>query len=75
MVISRKLLILIIIAVIAVSWLAYSRYGTPGEKTAAEQVAEEAAKAENPFTSDNPLASVEVNPFEKTKKMLNPFEQ
>ena len=75
MVISRKLLTLIIIAVIAVAWFAYSRYGVLNEKTAAEQVAEEAAKAENPFKADNPLASVEVNPFEKAKKVLNPFEQ
>lgn len=75
MVISRKLLILIIIALIAVAWLAYSRYGTPNEKTAAEQVAEETAKAENPFKADNPLAGIEANPFEKAKKVLNPFEQ
>ena len=76
MIISRRSAILIIIAVIiGAVWLMYSRYGTPNEKTAAEQVAEEAAKAENPFKADNPLASVEVNPFEKAKKVLNPFEQ
>lgn len=41
---------------------------------AAKNAAEEAAKAANPFGVANPLQGVEANPFEKTKKILNPFE-
>lgn len=40
---------------------------------AAKKAAEEAAKAANPFGVANPLGNVEANPFEKTKKILNPF--
>ena len=40
---------------------------------AAKKAAEEAAKAANPFEAANPLGGVEANPFEKTKKILNPF--
>lgn len=40
----------------------------------AKKAAEEAAKAANPFQVVNPLENVELNPFEKTKKILNPFE-
>ncbi|MEK7096031.1 MAG: hypothetical protein AAB896_01955 [Patescibacteria group bacterium] len=41
---------------------------------AAKKAAGEAAKAANPFGVANPLGEVEANPFEKTKKILNPFE-
>lgn len=41
---------------------------------AAKKAAGEAAKAANPFGVANPLGDVEANPFEKTKKILNPFE-
>lgn len=44
------------------------------QEVAAAKAAEEAAKAANPFASANPLESIEANPFEKTKKVLNPFE-
>ena len=70
----RKITVLAII-VLAVAWFIYSRFITSSEKTAAEQVAEQVAKSENPFRADNPLATVETNPFEKAKKVLNPFEQ
>lgn len=40
---------------------------------AAKKAAEDAAKAANPFGAANPLGGVEANPFEKTKKILNPF--
>lgn len=40
----------------------------------AKKAAEAAAEAANPFKVDNPLAGVELNPFEKAKKLLNPFE-
>ncbi|MEK7135802.1 MAG: hypothetical protein AAB831_01425 [Patescibacteria group bacterium] len=35
---------------------------------------EDAAKSTNPFQAVNPLEGVEANPFEKVKKVLNPFE-
>jgi len=44
------------------------------QEAAAEKAAQEAAKAANPFQTANPLQSVETNPFEKTKKVLNPFQ-
>jgi len=34
----------------------------------------DAAKSTNPFQAVNPLEGVEANPFEKVKKVLNPFE-
>ncbi|MEK7144355.1 MAG: hypothetical protein AAB794_00625 [Patescibacteria group bacterium] len=40
----------------------------------ARKAADEAAKATNPFQAVNPLEGVEANPFEKVKKVLNPFE-
>jgi len=75
---KREITILIIaVAAIAVAaWLFYAR-GKPAlpkaEEVAAEKVAVDVAKAENPFKSDNPLSGVETNPFDKTKKVLNPF--
>lgn len=41
---------------------------------AANRAASEAAKSANPFRAVNPLKEVESNPFEKVKKVLNPFE-
>ena len=38
------------------------------------RVVEQKAKSENPFQTVNPLSKVEANPFEKTKKIMNPFE-
>ena len=40
---------------------------------AAKKATEEAVKAANPFQAVNPLSGVEANPFEKAKKILNPF--
>jgi hypothetical protein len=36
---------------------------------------EDAAKSANPFQAVNPLEGVEANPFDKVKKILNPFEE
>lgn len=47
---------------------------TKVEEAAVEKVATDAAKAANPFQAVNPLEQVEANPFEKAKKVLNPFE-
>lgn len=44
------------------------------EELAAKKAGEEAAKAANPFQTANPLQGVESNPFEKAKKVLNPFQ-
>lgn len=41
---------------------------------AARRATEEAAKSANPFQAVNPLSGIEANPFEKTRKILNPFE-
>ena len=39
-----------------------------------QQAVTETVKTVNPFAVKNPLAGVEINPFEKVKKVLNPFE-
>lgn len=44
------------------------------QEEGARNAVEEAAKATNPFQAVNPLEGVEANPFEKVKKVLNPFE-
>lgn len=44
------------------------------QEAAAQKAAADAAQAANPFQTANPLEGVDVNPFEKAKKILNPFE-
>lgn len=44
------------------------------QTAAGEKAAQEATKAANPFQAVNPLEGVEANPFEKAKKVLNPFQ-
>ena len=44
------------------------------DEVAAKKATDEAAKAANPFQAVNPLQGVEANPFQKVKKVLNPFE-
>lgn len=44
------------------------------QEAAGQKAAGEATKAANPFQGINPLAGVEANPFEKAKKILNPFQ-
>lgn len=43
------------------------------QEEAAKKAAEEAAKTANPFQVSNPLEGVKANPFDKAKKILNPF--
>ena len=64
------------VALAAAAWFFYGQKGPsqPSPDAAAQQAAEETAKSENPFKSESPLSAVEANPFEKTKKVLNPFE-
>lgn len=55
----------------------YTQAGTDIKKIqedAARKASEEATKAANPFTVTNPLGDATVNPFDKAKKVLNPFE-
>jgi len=44
------------------------------QEESTRKATEEAAKSANPFQAVNPLEGVEANPFEKVKKVLNPFE-
>lgn len=44
------------------------------DEEAGKKATAEAAKAANPFQVTNPLEGVESNPFQKAKKVLNPFE-
>lgn len=58
-------------------WMGYSRSQTEVKKVqelTAQNAAEEAASAANPFKASNPLEGVEANPFEEAKKVLNPFK-
>ena len=45
-----------------------------GEEFAGVKATEDAAQAANPFQAANPLEGVSANPFDKAKKILNPFE-
>ncbi|MEK7537190.1 MAG: hypothetical protein AAB584_01985 [Patescibacteria group bacterium] len=78
-----KLIIAAVLVVVAFSiglWSGQSRGYKKAEADikkvqveSAKKAAEDAAKAANPFGVANPLGGVEANPFEKTKKILNPF--
>lgn len=78
------ILILAALAVIGALWLVHDRGYSRGyaqaqadiqklQSEAERKAAEEAAKSANPFQAVNPLSGVEANPFEKVKKVLNPF--
>ncbi|MBM2817479.1 MAG: hypothetical protein HW401_69 [Parcubacteria group bacterium] len=43
------------------------------QEEAAKNASEEVARTANPFQVSNPLEGVEANPFDKAKKILNPF--
>lgn len=85
----RKQVILYVVLVLAGLmvgyWYGYGRGDNAGYKRAevdikkldtivAQKATEEAAKVANPFQAVNPLSGVEANPFEKAKKILNPFK-
>lgn len=80
---------IVVVAVIALAgvafWLGRSGGYTAGyvqaqsdinalQEESARKAAEDTAKSANPFQAVNPLEGVEANPFEKVKKVLNPFE-
>ena len=44
------------------------------QEAAGARAAQEAAQAANPFQAANPLEGVTANPFERAKKILNPFD-
>lgn len=84
-IISIAIVVLLVVGVGSAYWFGshrgYQRGYTQGqddikklEQEAADKAAREAAKAANPFQAVNPLEGVEANPFEKAKKVLNPFE-
>ena len=66
------------LAVLLAAWMLVAAFTRNNASTEQERVAQnagaDAAKSENPFQAENPLSGVEANPFEKTKKVLNPFE-
>lgn len=80
--VNSKLWWAIIIAVGVASywigdWRGYSRSQAEVKKVqeiAAQKAAEDASNVANPFKAANPLEGVESNPFEKAKKVLNPFD-
>ncbi len=77
---AKKWWVYLAVAVaLAALWLAYAQYQSTNEtETVQNETARKAvtsvAKSENPFQAENPLSNVEADPFEKTKKILNPFE-
>lgn len=83
---SKTGVIVIALILVGISfWLGRSNGYTTGyaqaqtdavalQEETANKAAEEAAKSSNPFQAINPLEGVEANPFEKVKKVLNPFE-
>ena len=78
--------VLIVIVLIGIAfWIGRSGGYTSGyaqaqtdakalQEETARKAAEDVAKSANPFQAVNPLEGVEANPFEKVKKVLNPFE-
>ena len=82
---SKTALIIVVIVLIGGAfWIGRSGGYTAGyaraqtdakalQEEATRKVAEEAVKSANPFQAVNPLEGVEANPFEKMKKVLNPF--
>lgn len=44
------------------------------QEAAARKATDDAARVANPFQVSNPLEGVEANPFERAKKVLNPFQ-
>ena len=84
---NNRTVLIVIVVVLAglVFWLGRSAGYTAGytqaqtdavalQEEEAKKATEEAAKSANPFQAVNPLEGVEANPFEKVKKVLNPFE-
>ena len=76
---KRALYGVLTIIILGGVWLIYASYEKGAQKNPQEDAAHKAAavtaKSENPFQTGNPLSGVKANPFEKTKKVLNPFEQ
>ena len=76
---KRALFAVAVLVVLGAVWFLYGSYGRAvapplTEDAAAHKAASDAAKSSSLFKASNPLSGVEANPFEKTKKILNPFE-
>jgi len=69
------LIAVVAVLIAALFYFRASPSAPPVEEVAAQKAAEDVAKSENPFKSENPLVNVETNPFGGVKKVLNPFEQ
>ena len=74
--------------VIGAMWLGWSSYtsmearhaeelrqkgAADAAQVSAQEAAKDAVKSVNPFQATNPLSKVKADPFEKTRKVLNPF--
>lgn len=83
---NKAIVVVVVIAIAGVAfWLGRSGGYSAGyaqaqtdakalQEESARKATEDAAKFANPFQAVNPLEGVEANPFEKVKKVLNPFE-
>ena len=76
---KQRILLLLLGGVVVAGALALFIWNLRADRTSepeavAQKAAEDSAKAENPFKSENVLVDVEADPFEKTKEVLNPFE-
>lgn len=70
----------IVVGIIIAFWFVFVGFGGNEDiqiqpDTVAQKAAEETAKSESLFKTTSPLSGVEADPFEKTKKVLNPFEE
>ncbi|MDP2593844.1 MAG: hypothetical protein Q8P36_00685 [bacterium] len=84
---NTKVILIVAVSVLAglAFWLGRSDGYTAGyaqaqadatalQEESVRKAVADAAKSTNPFQAVNPLEGVEANPFEKVKKVLNPFE-
>jgi len=83
---GKRVLIIVVIVFVGIAFWAgrsngyatgYAQAQTDAialQAEAAKKATKDAAKSANPFQAVNPLEGVEANPFEKVKKVLNPFE-
>lgn len=65
---------LIVIAALFLVYVGLQDRDADLQENAAVRAAEDVAKAENPFETQNPLSNVEADPLGKAKEVLNPFE-
>ena len=84
----NRLVVILVLVVVGggALWLSYASGKSAGYAQAQKDIQDlqegagrtalaEAAKSANPFQAVNPLEGVVTNPFDKVKKILNPFEK